>query len=211
MSVASPARFGSIALLAVSLALLVAPLASPVRAADDASLPKVSAELEKVRTALDKYKDPVVAVHDGYWSTLGCVHYDQPAATGQVPTYSHAGAMGVHFFNGALVGPTLDPAKPQVLVYEPEGDKLRLVAAEWFLPLSTGVKERPTLFGQKFDGPMAGHHPLMPTALEHYDLHVWLWKENPAGLFSPTNPAVKCPAGPYNFSEQVPNLITVPN
>ena len=75
------------------------------------------------------------------------------------------------------------------------------------MPLSTGVKERPELFGQTFDGPMAGHHPLMPTALTHYDLHVWLWKENPAGLFSPTNPDVKCPQGPYNFGEQVPNLV----
>jgi hypothetical protein len=48
----------------------------------------------------------------------------------------------------------------------------------------------------------------MPTALSHYDLHVWLWKENPAGLFSPTNPAVKCPAGAaYTFAEPVPDVV----
>jgi hypothetical protein len=160
-----------------------------------------------VREALDKYKDPVVAVHDGYFSTLGCVHFDKPAGAGQVPTYTHAGAMGIHFLNGTLITPKLDPMVPQVLLYEPDGEKLRLVAAEWFVPLSTGVKERPQLFGQKFDGPMAGHHPLMPTALTHYDLHVWLWKDNPAGLFSPTNPAVKCPPGPYNMVEPVPNVV----
>ena len=30
---------------------------------------------------------------------------------------------------------------------------------------------------------MEGHEPLMPHGMHHYDLHVWLWKENPAGLF----------------------------
>jgi hypothetical protein len=32
----------------------------------------------------------------------------------------------------------------------------------------------------------------------HYDLHVWLWKHNPNGLFASTNSAVKCAKGaPY--------------
>ena len=45
------------------------------------------------------------------------------------------GGMGVHFLNTALIGPTLDPTKPQVLIYEPVADnKLQLVAAEWFSP-----------------------------------------------------------------------------
>jgi hypothetical protein len=43
--------------------------------------------------------------------------------------------------------------------------------------------------------------------LHHYDLHVWLWKDNPAGLFSPTNPAVKCPKGSYSFTETAPKLV----
>ena len=166
----------------------------------------LSAELEQVRAALDKYQDPVVAVHDGYFSTLGCVEFPNAGGAGDVPTYV-PGGMGVHFFNTALIGPTLDPMRPQVLVYEPVGDKLRLVAAEWFVPLSTGIQSRPTLFGKPFDGPMAGHHPLMPVAMGHYDLHVWLWKENPAGLFSPTNPSLKCPKTTYTFAEKVPQII----
>lgn len=93
------------------------------------------------------------------------------------------------------------------LRYEPVGDTLRLVAAEWFVPLATGVKERPTLFGQPFDGSMEGHHPLMPLALHHYDLHVWLFKDNPAGLFSPTNPDVKCPKQGYSLVEQAPRIV----
>jgi hypothetical protein len=28
---------------------------------------------------------------------------------------------------------------------------------------------------------------------KHYDLHVWLYKRNPAGLFAAYNPRVQCP------------------
>ena len=70
--------------------------------------------------------------------------------------------MGIHFLNPELIAPVPDPMRPDLLLYEPNGDKLRLVGAEWFIPLSTGVKERPTLLGQPFDGPMEGHEPLMP-------------------------------------------------
>ena len=98
------------------------------------ALPSVSPELEQARAALDKYRDPIVAVHDGYFSTVGCIEYP---AGGHEGTMQYApGGMGVHFLNLQLIGPTLDPAKPQVLIYEPDGDKLRLAAAEWFLPVA---------------------------------------------------------------------------
>ena len=165
-----------------------------------------SPDMKRAREALDKYKDPVAAIHDGYFSTLGCVTYPKPGKPGEVPY--PAGGMGVHFFNVALMGKPLDATKPQVLVYEPgPGGKLTLVAAEWFVPLSPEVKGRPELFGKPFDGPMEGHHPLMPHGLHHYDLHVWLWKDNPAGMFSPTNPKVKCPKGVYTFEETAPKIV----
>ena len=44
-------------------------------------------------------------------------------------------------------------------------------------------------------GPMDGHEPIMPTSLRHYDLHVWLWKDNPRGMFTSTNAALKCTPG----------------
>ena len=157
----------------------------------------VPPELAEVRAALEKYKDPILAVHDGYFSTVGCLEYP-------------SGGMGVHFLNPALITPKLDPAKPQVLLYEPDGDKLRLVAAEWFVPLSTGVKERPQLFGHPFDGPMEGHEPVLPAEVHHYDLHVWLFKPNPAGIFTSTNPSLKCPANGYSFHEQMPKMVDHP-
>ena len=189
--------------VAVALTFAVSLLASPPIVAQ--GIKKLSPELQRVREALDKYRDPVVAVHDGYWSTVGCVTYPKPGGPGEVPY--KPGSMGVHFVNFGLLGTALDPLKPQILVYEPVGGKLELVAAEWFVPLSPQVKERPQLFGRPFDGPMAGHHPLQPKGLNHYDLHVWLWKENPSGMFAPTNPSVKCPKGPYTFEEAAPRIV----
>ena len=51
------------------------------------------------------------------------------------------------------------------------------------------VTAAPSLFGQSFQGPMAGHVPGMPW---HYDLHVWAWSENPAGRFAQWNPTLSC-------------------
>lgn len=167
--------------------------------------PELPAELQPVRAALDKYRDPVVAVHDGYLSTVGCIDY--PAGGHEGAMQYAPGGMGVHFLNMQLIGPTLDPTKPQVLIYEPVGDRLHLVAAEWFVPVQAAGTARPAIFGKELEGPMAGHKPLMPDGLHHYDLHVWLWKSNPAGMFSPTNPTVTCPKGAYSFSESAPKLV----
>lgn len=165
--------------------------ASGAEAEVSGALPKLPPELEPVRTALAKYQDPVIAVRDGYYSTLGCVQYPD-------------GGMGVHFLNPRLFGPVPDPMAPQILVYEPDAEgKLRLVAAEWFIPLATGVEGRPEIFGQPFDGPMEGHEPLIPKEVHHYDLHVWLFKENPDGLFHRTNPEVNC-VGAYVMDEEPP-------
>jgi len=57
---------------------------------------------------------------------------------------------------------------------------------------------------------MEGHEPLLPQNLHHYDLHVWLWKQNPAGLFSPTNPLVKCSGYSYTIVEEAPHIVTHP-
>lgn len=141
---------------------------------------ELTPELMKLRDDLAKYKDPFVAVRDGYFSTVGCVQFPD-------------GDMGVHFLNPAFIGPEPDPMKPAILLYEPVADgKLELVGVEWFIPLATGVKGRPVIFGQEFEGPMAGHEPLMPDELHHYDLHVWLYRENPLGVFHHSNPNVNC-------------------
>lgn len=196
-------RFVSILGLAIVFASSLAHAQAPA-----GPRPTLPPDLEKLRAALEKYQDPVVAVRDGYFSTLGCVEYPKPGGPGRLPY--PAGGMGVHFLNPALVGPTPDPMRPAILLYEPVAGKLILVGAEWFVPLATGVKDRPTIFGQPFNGPMEGHEPLLPRNLHHYDLHVWLWKANPKGLFSPTNPAVKCGAYSYTIPEEAPHFVPHP-
>jgi hypothetical protein len=167
--------------------------------------PTLPANLTATRAALEKYQDPIVAVHDGYFSTLGCVDYPKGGAGMGEMAYK-PGGMGVHFLNSALIGPMLDSLKPQVLIYEPVGDRLRLVAAEWFVPTAI-AKEAPMIFGTKLDGPMEGHAPVLPAELHHWDLHVWLWKANPNGLMHPTNSTIKCPKSPYSFHEMGTRMV----
>jgi hypothetical protein len=160
----------------------------------------LSPELVSAKAGLEKYNDPLVAVRDGYFSTVACIDFPHGAQHGPV-TYK-PGAMGVHLLNTSNIGPQLDPAKPQVLIYEPVAGKLKLVAAEWFMPEQVAGGKAPAIFGQTLYGPMDGHEPIMPKELRHYDLHVWLWKDNPLGVFESTNSAVKCdPKAPYTHAE----------
>ena len=120
--------------------------------------------------------------------------------------YYLKGAMGIHFVNLTVTGPVPDPMRPNVLIYEPDGKKLRLVAVEWLVPVAA-AKERPSLFGQAFQGPMEGHEPLIPKEFVHYDLHAWLFKDNPLGMFSPTNPHVKCEGYDFSILEEPTKMV----
>jgi hypothetical protein len=186
-------RYLSYLLFAVAVSLVVSPIPSQGQAKMAAAPTTMSPDLDAARIALSKYSDPFVAVRDGYFSTLACIDFPAGMTDGSVEY--PPGAMGVHLLNPANIGPKLDPAKPQVLIYEPVGDKLVLAGAEWFVPVQAAGGVVPTIFGQTLAGPMDGHEPIMPTALRHYDLHVWLWKDNPRGMFTSTNAALKCTPG----------------
>jgi len=194
-------RLSLIKLLAVAL---VAGLGSSLPFAASAEEP-YQREIDTLRQSLLKYRDVYAAVHDGYFSTVGCVHYDGMKMPGHVEY--QPGAMGIHFVNISLVGPTPDPMRPPVLMYEPRNGKLELVGVEWLVPMNS-VKERPKLFGQEFLGPMEGHEPLIPREFAHYDLHAWLFKENPLGLFAATNPEVKCDGYDFSLAEHATKLVT---
>ncbi len=162
------------------------------------------AEVDALRQALSKYEDYQAAVRDLYLSTVGCVFYDGTKMEGHMEY--PAGAMGIHFVNVTTVGGPPDPMKPNVLIYEPVGGELKLVGAEWLVPLTPEVKEPPTLFGQTFQGPMEGHYPLIHREFAHYDLHVW-FKDNPLGAFSPTNANVSCEEAEFPLLEHGTKLV----
>ena len=139
-------------------------------------------ELARARQATHQYHDSAVAEADGFHATDECV---------ELPDGS--GGMGFHYVNYARIDRNLVIEKPEAVLYEPTGNGRKLVAIEYVVPdrnqnLSTD-DDRPSLFGDAFDGPMPGHTPGMPI---HYDQHVWAWEANPNGTFAQWNPNVHC-------------------
>ncbi len=138
-------------------------------------------DLQAAKAATARYHSIHQALAAGYL----------PPPPGACVAHPTLGGMGYHFENPTLMEDNrLDPAQPEMLVYErKKNGKFRLIALEYYVEADQ-VTSTPVLFGQAFDGPMPAHHPGMET---HYDLHVWLWKDNPSGLFAMWNPEVTCP------------------
>lgn len=110
--------------------------------------------------------------------------YDTPIT----PCWYHSelGAMGYHYGNlEYLENGEVDLLKPEALMYEPGPDgHYRLVGMEYIVPVAAWQGEgNPTLLGQEY------HHN---EGLGLYTLHIWLWRNNPAGLFANWNPKVSC-------------------
>jgi hypothetical protein len=137
--------------------------------------------VKEVRLGTAAFRDPDAAMDAGYGSAGSCV------------TGPEEGAMGIHFPNGELVSdPALDPRRPEILIYEQRGNRLRLVGVE-FLVIAEAWHQTnaapPVLMGQHF------HHVGSPNRYglpPFYELHVWAWRENPHGMFVDWNPAVSC-------------------
>jgi hypothetical protein len=100
------------------------------------------------------------------------------------------GGMGFHYIDTAELGnTTLNLKRPEALVYVPSPDGLRLGAVEYIVPKNlwdaTGNTQPPSLNGIPLH---------LEASLGVYILHVWAWKNNPAGTFEDWNPAVaRCP------------------
>jgi hypothetical protein len=144
--------------------------------------PRVSELVKVVREATARFHDVSVAEAEGYVLQFGCV------------SGSEAGAMGMHFVKGALVGDdVLDPTRPEILIYEPTANgQLQLIGAD-FLVFADVWHSRhaatPELMGQLlhlFESPNRFGLPAF------YTLHVWAWKENPNGAFVNWHPNVSC-------------------
>jgi len=134
-------------------------------------------DLARLKTLTAEYHDVRAALADGYVATDMCVP-----------------GMGYHYANPKYVADgVIDPWKPEVVLYIPTTHGPRLAGVEYMKPdadqnLATD-KDRPAVFGRRFEGPMLGHEPGQPI---HYDKHVWIWKHNPKGTFAQENPKVHC-------------------
>jgi hypothetical protein len=157
-------------------------VAAPLTAAD-------RAQLAALRGATAAYHDVQLAIASGYGpfaDQAGILCIDHPAA----------GAMGIHYVHGGLVGDgRIDALTPEALIYEPQADgTLRLVGMEYIVfqdgwhadPAHTAP---PSLYGQPFHAGSADNRYGIPA---YYALHVWLWRDNPSGRFDDWNPKVSC-------------------
>jgi hypothetical protein len=178
---------------------------------------ELAEQLAELKEKTAKYQDVARAVADGYVAPSRCVqspaggmghHYVNQADVNLDPDDPKAFKVGV----GG------NHMKPEAMLYEDQNGKLTLVGVEWIVRdmdqlVGTHNTPEPQLrLGNNvvaFHGPMEGHEkwpgspytkvvdeieePWMPY---HYDLHAWIWKDNPSGLFADWNPTVKCPITP---------------
>ncbi len=130
--------------------------------------------LKAARQATARFHSPTQALRAGYEPADHCV---------EIPG---VGGMGYHWANESLVHDSFDPLEPQVLLY------------------ATGPSGRPELVGVEYvvidvgqEHPTFGDHPFdvggTPIPVDHWSLHVWLYEENPEGIFEQFNPNVSCP------------------
>jgi hypothetical protein len=146
-------------------------------------------DLQALRAATARFHDV---------SAAGRAGYAQPPAPAPlhecISSFDDTGAMGFHFINGGLLDSEINPTQPEVLVYAPDKrGRLRLVALEFVVFQADWIAAHgntmPELFGQMF---MATGFPNRFDIPAFFSLHVWLYQDNPAGLFAPFNPDVSC-------------------
>jgi hypothetical protein len=157
------------------------PLLAQAHADHDHGAPGPAALVQIVRDATRQFIDVNAATAAGYSPFLGCV---------SGPDH---GAMGVHYVNGPLVGDGLiDATKPEALIYEPSGDRLRLVGVEFIVDAGTWLAHHtspPVLEGQTFQFVGSPNRYALPA---FFELHVWAWRNNPNGAFVDWNTRVTC-------------------
>jgi hypothetical protein len=137
-----------------------------------------------VRESTRRFHDVNLAKAEGYLLMFGCVSGPDD------------GAMGLHYVNLSLVGDgVLDPARPEIVIYEPlpNGGR-RLIGADFLVFAETWHASNtatPQVMGQLMhliDSPNRYGLPAF------YTLHVWAWKPNRTGAFVNWHADVSCEA-----------------
>lgn len=163
----------------------------------------------EVLALTDRFRDVEVALADGYIRDPS----DTCETADMMGRPIEQGAMGIHFFRPDLLGISGPPAarvggngthtdfrQPAVLIYEPQANgSLELVAVENLVFMdawhAAGHAEPPTFHGVPYDRMVDDPATATDEAHmfePHYDRHVWIYRENPNGVFTSFNPAVSC-------------------
>jgi hypothetical protein len=143
--------------------------------------------LDSVRTATTPFHSLDIAIAAGYGPVKGCAQ-------------NPLGGMGQHYVKGSLVAdPALDKLRPEALVYEPRADGgYQLVALEYIVLKDAWHKANGKKAPRLFDEPLSLVKAPNPYGLpDYYEIHLWLWKSNPSGLFADWNPRVSCRGLPF--------------
>ena len=165
-------------------------------------------DLDALRAATEKYKDVNVALADGFIADPSgmCVTAEMEGRPAEM------GGMGIHYLNPARLQLTADSPRvdgnatntdfltPSILLYEPQPDGSLVLVGVENLVFEKAWKDSghdgPPMLGARMWDHMADDpataadeaHGFMP----HYDQHIWLYRDNPAGMFEPFNPQVNC-------------------
>jgi hypothetical protein len=165
--------------------------------------------LAEIRAATERFRDVNQALAEGYMRDPGNI-CDDAEMMGKPASL---GTMGVHYVRPDLLGISAPPnprvdgvgthtdfTKPGVLIYEPQADgSMALVAVENLVFLkaweAAGNQEPPSFHGVAWDKMVDDPATNVDEAHNfepHYDRHVWLYRENPNGVFAQYNPQVSC-------------------
>jgi hypothetical protein len=123
-----------------------------------------------LRRATARYHNLDLALEDGFVFLHAC-----ESGPGEGP-------VGDVYVNFERLDETIDPDKPEALIYRPlDTGRLELVGVELAVP-DVG-QEPPQFLGATFQPePEFGV----------FGLHAWIWLDNPDGLFAEFNPRVSC-------------------
>ncbi|MGH7557366.1 MAG: hypothetical protein ACREMD_06255 [Gemmatimonadota bacterium] len=184
---------------------MAAPVTPVVEVLDDETI----ADLAAIRSATAKYEDVEAALADGYIRDPAnlCALAVQEGLPVQL------GAMEIHYFRPDLLqitamgprvagaGTNTDFTQPAVLVYFPdETGALKLGAIEnlvfegaWKAAGNAGPPDfHSRQYWHRIDNPATAEVDEAHMFEPHYELHIWMYATNSAGIFSPYNPAVSC-------------------
>jgi hypothetical protein len=165
--------------------------------------------LAELRRATERFRDVNVALAEGYIRDP----FDMCDTAEMMGRPASLGAMGVHYFRPDLLGITAPPSprvngtgthtdfqRPSILIYEPQADgSLELVAVENLVFAdawrASGHAAPPRFHGVPYDSMRDDPRTAVDEAHmfePHFDRHVWIYRDNPNGVFAPFNPAVTC-------------------